>query len=185
MRGGPLLLQAPAEPAQQPRSLPARHSGPLLAHARPVTCSAPELLPPPPTPRPAPHTCRELAPTLDISLPVSMMSLLEGLLAQLPAAAPPQPPSTELLQGIFTFALVWSIDGSTDSAGRAAFDGFLCKLLTQEVRAQGARRLHLCHNASLHQSHARLAESTRPVAAPPDRCKRTRSAATTTLAPAW
>jgi hypothetical protein len=79
--------------------------------------------------------CRELVPTLDISLPVSLMSILEALLARLEPAAPPQPPSTELLQGLFTFSLVWSIGGSTDSAGRAAFDGFLRKLLAQQVGA--------------------------------------------------
>jgi dynein heavy chain len=80
--------------------------------------------------------CRELVPTLDISLPVSLMSILEALLAQLAAVTPPQPPTPELLQGLFTFALVWSIGGSTDSAGRAAFDGFLRKLLAQQVRGR-------------------------------------------------
>ncbi len=81
-------------------------------------------------------------PTLDISLPVSLMNILEALLQQLaPAAgaAAPAAPTTELIQGLFTFALVWSIGGTTDSAGRSAFDGFLRKLLAHEVQ-DGAER---------------------------------------------
>ena len=86
---------------------------------------------------------RELVPTLDISLPVSLMSILEALMSQLPAAAgqqpPAQPPSPELLHGLFAFALVWSIGGTTDSAGRSAFDGFLRKLLARQVEAAAER----------------------------------------------
>ncbi len=76
-------------------------------------------------------------PTLDISLPVSLMNILEALLQQLaPAAGAPAPaaPTSELLQGLFTFALVWSIGGTTDSAGRSAFDAFLRKLLAHQVQ---------------------------------------------------
>ncbi|KAG1667277.1 hypothetical protein FOA52_012566 [Chlamydomonas sp. UWO 241] len=87
------------------------------------------------------RNCRELAPTSDIALSVSLMSLAWSLLdvfrcATLDVVAKDVP---KIIDGVFVFSLIWSIGGSTDNKGRAKFSDFVRKLLDQSVDKSPAR----------------------------------------------
>ena len=86
------------------------------------------------------RNCKETAPTSDINLPVSLMSLLYAQFDDFRAAAEPEGgkplPFTNTLatlECLFVFSLVWSLGASTDTDGRAKFSVFLRKLLAQKV----------------------------------------------------
>ncbi|MEW5317509.1 MAG: hypothetical protein WDW38_008798 [Sanguina aurantia] len=79
--------------------------------------------------------CRELVPTSDIALPVSLMSTLHALMDEMrdgnsEMAVKDYP---KILECLFVFSLVWSLGASTEGEGRAKFSTFLRKLLEQQV----------------------------------------------------
>ena len=80
--------------------------------------------------------CKEVNPTSDINLPVSCMKMLVALAGGGPPGAPKQEGALPALSeaqvdALLVFALVWSVGGTTDGAGRARFDAFARELLAQ------------------------------------------------------
>ncbi len=78
-------------------------------------------------------------PTSDINLPVSLMSILwsqldEWRTADTAKAPVALPNPTACLQGLFVFALVWSLGGSLERSGRDKFSAFLRDLLARKVQ---------------------------------------------------
>lgn len=90
--------------------------------------------------------CRELVPTTDIGLAVSLMNLLWSQLDAWWSADTFSSLHVELanpaacLDGLFVFSLVWSLGATCDRASVAAFGAFLRSLLTGSVTAGAERR---------------------------------------------
>ncbi|KAL6759980.1 dynein heavy chain 6 [Haematococcus lacustris] len=79
--------------------------------------------------------CREVVPTSDISLPVSLMHMLDSLMDEFrePKLSLAPKEVVKVLESCFVFSLIWSIGASIDNDGRRLFNDFLRKLLDGEV----------------------------------------------------
>ena len=83
--------------------------------------------------------CRSPVPTMDIMLAVAVMRFIEAHLdiwidvPEQPSRAPDSKKGTEILQGLFFFALIWGVGATVDAPSREKFDFFLKQLLKKEV----------------------------------------------------
>lgn len=86
-------------------------------------------------------SCKEIVPTSDIALPVSLMHTLWSLMDEFREAKMTIPPKDvpKVLDSCFVFALIWSLGASTDNDGRARFNDFLRKLLDGAVERKADR----------------------------------------------
>jgi dynein heavy chain len=81
------------------------------------------------------RNCKELIPTPDVNLPVSLMNIFDSLLDRfkLEPCGVKAEDQREQLESIFLFACVWSLGGSTDGDGRAKFSVFFRALIDGKV----------------------------------------------------
>ena len=82
--------------------------------------------------------CKELVPTSDINLPVALMNIFESMIDEFRVGQEEEFAMSDKDQRVFVdcsfaFATVWSIGGTTDSAGRKKFDDFFRKLVDKRV----------------------------------------------------
>lgn len=92
--------------------------------------------------------CRELVPTTDINMVVSLMNMFicqcdsfqmrDGDKGT-PVGLANKKEVPKLLDGMFLFALVWSIGAATETNGRNKFSAFLRKLVAGEVDKSAER----------------------------------------------
>ena len=82
--------------------------------------------------------CKELVPTSDVNLPVSLMNIFESMIDEFRVSEEEEFVMSDKDQRVFVdsafaFAVVWSIGGTTDGPGRKKFDDFFRKLVDKRV----------------------------------------------------
>ena len=86
--------------------------------------------------------CKELMPTSDINLPFALMNIFERMIDEFNA----EPCEVEEKHQIafidcsFLFATIWSIGGTTETAGRIKFDDFFRALVENRVDKSEERK---------------------------------------------
>ena len=89
--------------------------------------------------------CAELVPTSDINLPVALMNIFESMIDEFHVTdeegefAMSDKDQRVFVDSTFAFSVVWSIGGTTDSAGRKKFDDFFRKLVDKRVDEKSER----------------------------------------------
>ncbi|KAK3261161.1 hypothetical protein CYMTET_29916, partial [Cymbomonas tetramitiformis] len=87
------------------------------------------------------RNCKELIPTSDVNLPYGLMNLFDSLVDALkedPCRVKPDD-RQEWVECTILFSTVWSIGGSTESAGRGKFNKFFRDLISQKIQVSEDR----------------------------------------------